>query len=120
MLRLVPSRDASKLDAARSVFHRYATESVSFIALAHYLNDLGFRTCLGGYFQGFMIEKMLADPVYLGYPAWNRVHAGKFHRFKDGQAVLERNYDRDRSDNEEADWIPSDQRLFAPVIERET
>jgi DNA invertase Pin-like site-specific DNA recombinase len=119
MLRLVPTKDKAKLDAARSVFQRYATESISFTALAHYLSGLGFRTCFGGRFQGYMVEAMLADPVYMGYAAWNRRHVGKFHRFKDGQAILELNYEQRQTKNDEADWIQSE-RLFEPLIERAT
>ena len=64
--RVTPSKDQSKIDAAVSVFRRYATESIGFTALAHYLNDLGFRNAGGGHFQHQQIVEMLADPIYLG------------------------------------------------------
>jgi DNA invertase Pin-like site-specific DNA recombinase len=59
MLRLAPSNDKAKLEAARSIFERYATESISFTALADYLNSLGMRTCYGVPFLSVRIEEML-------------------------------------------------------------
>jgi hypothetical protein len=97
------------------VFSRYATEEVSFSALAHYLNHLGFRTSYGGYFQSHHVERMLADPIYLGYYAWNRSHCGKFHRWVEGQTVSELNYSERKTRNEKRHWVQS-HRLFEPLV----
>jgi DNA invertase Pin-like site-specific DNA recombinase len=118
-LRVVPSNDRAKIDAAVSVFKRFATESISCTALGHYLNDLGFRNCYGGYFQSHHVESMLEDPIYLGYYTYNRRHFGKFHRYKDEQTVLELNYGKKQSRNDKADWVMS-QRLFEPLVDQKT
>jgi DNA invertase Pin-like site-specific DNA recombinase len=118
-LRLAPSKDRAKIDAAVTVFRQYATEAIGHTAVAHWLNGLGFRNGGGGHFQGQQIEAMLADPIYLGYYAWNRTHCGKFGRYAGGQVVEELNYDEQVSRNDEADWVQSD-RLFPPLVDQKT
>jgi DNA invertase Pin-like site-specific DNA recombinase len=120
VLRLTPSRDRGKLDALATVFKRYATEAVSPSALAHFLNELGWRNSQGGYFHGKDVQHMLSDENYLGYYTWKRLHCGKFRRHKGGQQVEEFNYDEQVSKNDPADWVYSRRRLFEPLIPRET
>jgi DNA invertase Pin-like site-specific DNA recombinase len=119
VLRIAPSNDQAKVDAAVSVFDRYAKESISFTSLAHCLSSLGFRTCFGGRFQSHHIEGMLADPIYLGYYTWNRLHAGKFGRYTGEQVVPDANYAEKVSRNDEADWVQS-RRLFEPLVDQQT
>jgi DNA invertase Pin-like site-specific DNA recombinase len=119
VLRIAPSRDKAKIDAAISVFKRFATESISFTALAHDLSKLGWRNGGGGYFQGQQVEEMLGDPIYLGYYAWNKWHFGKFHRYQNGQTVPELNYGERGSKNDKADWVQS-RRLFKPLVDQKT
>ena len=102
-----------------SLFKRFAAESISFTALGHYLNKIGFRTSYGGMFQGQHVEDMLDDPIYLGYYTFNRRHFGKFHRWTSGQAVLELNYQEEQSKNGKADWVQS-HRLFPPLVDQGT
>jgi hypothetical protein len=119
VLRAAPSNDKAKIEAAVSVFKRYATVSIGFTALAHYLSQLGWRNGCGGYFQHQQIEEMLADPIYLGYHTWNKWHFGKFHRYAKGQTVPELNYGEKGSRNDKADWVQS-RRLFEPLVDRAT
>jgi DNA invertase Pin-like site-specific DNA recombinase len=119
VLRVAPSNDKAKVAAAVSVFKRYGAEAVSFTALAHHLNRLGFRNSYGGLFQGHHVKSMLEDPVYLGYYTYNRRHSGKFHRWANGQTVLEVNYEEKQSKNDRADWVQS-RRLFEPLVDRAT
>jgi DNA invertase Pin-like site-specific DNA recombinase len=119
VLRIAPSRDQAKVDAAVAVFQRFATESVGFAALAHWLNAGGFRNSHGGMFQGYNVEAMLEDPLYLGCYVWNRQHVGKFHRYRGGQAVLELNHEERRTKNAAADWVWGRQ-LFPPLVDEET
>lgn len=119
VLRIAPSHDKAKVSAAVSIFKRYATESITFTALAQHLNALGFRTSYGGYFQSQHVERMLEDPAYIGYYAFNRIHAGKFNRYRDGQVELELNYEEKLSKNRREDWVQSE-RLFKPLIDRKT
>jgi DNA invertase Pin-like site-specific DNA recombinase len=66
IMRLVPTRDATKLAAVRSVFTRYATEAVTFFDLAKWLNALGIRNAFGNAFQANDVRKLLSDESYLG------------------------------------------------------
>jgi DNA invertase Pin-like site-specific DNA recombinase len=117
-LRLAPSIRRERVEAAISVFKRFAEESISPTALARSLNGLGFRTACGGPFQGHHVRSLLEDPIYLGYPAWNRRHYGKFHRYVNGEAVLELNHEERQSPNDRGDWVYSRERLFDPLVER--
>jgi hypothetical protein len=119
-MQLVPSRDQSKIDAAASVFHWYATERIGFSTLARRLNALGFRTCFGRPFQGYQIEAMLADPVYTGWPVWNRKHVGKFHRFRNGDVIWEPYPEEKQTANVKADWIPCQHQLFPTLVDPKT
>jgi DNA invertase Pin-like site-specific DNA recombinase len=116
MLRLVPSRDRGKVAAAISVFNRYSQEAITFSALAQYVNDLGYRTCFGNKFLWDSMAEMLADPIYLGYYEWNKVHRGKFNRFSQGRTQLELNLAKNSTPNDKADWIRS-RRLFPALID---
>lgn len=118
-LRIVPSQDQARIDAAISVFKRYATEAISPTTLAHYLNKLKFTNSYGGIFQGHHIDQMLRDPIYRGYYAWNRSHHGKFHKYTKGQPVPELNLDERVSKNDAAEWIWSRQ-LFDPLVGEQT
>jgi DNA invertase Pin-like site-specific DNA recombinase len=119
VLRLTPSNDKAKVAAAVDTFTRYATEETSFSALAHSLNSLGFRTSYGGYFQSHHVERMLADPIYLGYYAWSRSHSGKFHRWVEGQPAPELNYAEKKTHNDSKHWVQS-HRLFEPLVVQDT
>src|SRR5262249_30900406 len=88
VLRLVPSRAGARVEAARGVFSRYATEVVSFFQLAAWLNDtLGIRNSFGGTFQSNDIQKMLSNEAYIGYPSYGKRRRGKYYRIDNGVAV---------------------------------
>jgi DNA invertase Pin-like site-specific DNA recombinase len=114
VLRVTPSKDQRKMDAAVSVFRRYATESISFAALAHYLNKFGL-----GSFHGQHVLSMLSDPVYLGYATFNKIHHGKFSRYQQEQLVAVCNWDEKGIKNDRGDWVLS-QRLFPPLVDQKT
>jgi DNA invertase Pin-like site-specific DNA recombinase len=118
-LQLVPTTDQAKLAAAVGVFERYAAESISFTALAHWLNGLGMRSCYGKPFESGSVRDMLSDPIYLGYATWSKGHRGKFHRYKDGSPLLEPNLRQRFSRNQQQDWVQS-VRLFEPLVTLET
>jgi hypothetical protein len=119
VLRVAPSRDQDKIEAVLLMFRRFATEADSLTTLAHDLNQHGFRTSFGGYFQGQQVEEMLRDANYLGYYTYNRTHNGKFHRWTDGQAILELNYEEKATKTDPSDWVKS-HRLFPPLIDQAT
>jgi DNA invertase Pin-like site-specific DNA recombinase len=114
VLKLTPSRDQRKIDVAVSLFKRFATESISFTALAQYVRKCGFDN-----WYGHHVEALLGDPIYIGYYTWNRKPGGKFNRFKDGQVIQVSNHEQRRTKNSQGDWVQS-HRLFEPLIDLET
>lgn len=120
VMQVAPSKDKGKLAAAVSVFKRFATEAVSFAALAQHLNGLGYRSWAGGVFQSHHVRYLLCDPVYIGYPTWNKRHHGKFHRLRGGVPVAEDNYAERETDNDPADWVQSARPLFKPLVDQAT
>jgi DNA invertase Pin-like site-specific DNA recombinase len=120
MLRLTPSKDQAKLDAVKRVFQDYATQAVSTNALAEWLTNAGFRNTQGGYFQGRDIGRLLADPIYMGYPTWNKEGGGgKFRCYKGGQVIPVDEHGKEPTRNAKEDWVQSE-RLFPPLIGQET
>lgn len=122
IMRITPTKDKAKLNAVKSLFKRYAGESVSFTGLAKWLNDLGIRNACGKRYQGVHVERMLRDEAYLGYPTFNKRTRGRFKRYGGAKGVAEvapaLAGKEQRSDA--ADVIRCSTRLFDPIINRET
>jgi DNA invertase Pin-like site-specific DNA recombinase len=121
VMRIAPTRDRAKLEAAQGVFHRYATEAVTFFGLAKWLNKLGVRNSYGNKFQTIDTRKMLSDEAYLGYPTFAKQRSGRFHRHTaDGVVELEPSLRGKSTASDPADVIRSSTRLFEPLINRTT
>jgi hypothetical protein len=122
VLRIVPTADAAKLAAAQGVFHRYATEAVTFFELARWLNSQGIRNSFGNKFQGRDVEKMLEDESYLGYPTFSKRRNGRFHRH-DAEGVvveLEPELRGKYTRCDPADVVRTTTRFFDPIVDRKT
>src|SRR5438105_7562126 len=121
-MRIVPTRDKAKLEAAQAVFTRYGTEAVTFFDLAKWLNGLGIRNSFGNTFQSNDIRKMLSDEAYLGYPTFRKRRNGRFHRFDGDGGIVELEPELRGKDTESdpADMIRSSARLFEPLVDRPT
>jgi DNA invertase Pin-like site-specific DNA recombinase len=122
VMRIVPTCDPAKLDAAKGVFRRYATEAVSFFDLAKWLNRLGIRNSMGNTFQSNDVRKMLWDEAYLGYPTFSKRRSGRFHRHdaEGGITELEPELRGKDTTSDPADVIRSSVRLFDPIVDRKT
>lgn len=122
VMRIVPTRDTTKLDAAKRVFARYATESVTFFDLAKWLNKLGIRNSFGGQFQSNDTRKMLTDEAYLGYPTFRKRRTGRFKRFDAEGGIVDLEPELKGKDTASApeDMIRSTTRLFEPLVDRRT
>jgi DNA invertase Pin-like site-specific DNA recombinase len=125
VLRIVPTCDAAKLEAARGLFRRYATEAVTFFDLAKWLNDLRIRNSFGKCFQGRDIEPILSDESYLGFPTFNKNRAGRFHRCANGKIEelpeeLKRTYTASNPTDVIRGARPDGGRWFDPLIDRKT
>jgi DNA invertase Pin-like site-specific DNA recombinase len=121
VMRIVPSRDPARLAAARGVFTRYATESITFFALARWLNRQGIRNSFGNCFQSRDISELLRDESYLGYPTFSKRRNGRFHRVAAGNVFeLEPGLKGKDTENKREDIIKSSARFFEPLVDRPT
>jgi hypothetical protein len=119
VMRIVPTRDEAKLAAAKGVFERYATETVSFFDLAKWLNSLGICNSFGNAFQSNDIRKMLSDEAYLGYPTFSKRRSGRFHRVQEGGITeLEPGLKGKDTASDPANVIISSVRHYEPLVER--
>lgn len=59
-------------DIIRTIFHKYANESMSFFDIARYLNSLGYKTTHNKPFERRSIEYIVQNPIYCGMIRWNR------------------------------------------------
>jgi DNA invertase Pin-like site-specific DNA recombinase len=117
MKRLSPCRDERKLAAVVEVFGMYAKGSYGPSSLARHLHRTGVRNSEGGRIQGGHVERMLRDPAYIGYPAWNRRTRAKFNCRKGGKTVATLNHAQRESGNDPADWVRSERQLYPPVVD---
>src|SRR5262249_27140945 len=72
VLRLGPSSDPRRVEAIRYLFTCYAEEPISLRQLARRMNQLGFPVVYGDGWYVAKIRGMLANPAYVGRPAWNK------------------------------------------------
>ena len=70
--------DHPAAEAVREIFELYATGMYSFMDLAQYLNDKGFRTCTGRAFGKETIRSMMENVVYVGCVVYNNSLEEKF------------------------------------------
>lgn len=122
VMRITPTIDRTKLAAVKTLFHKYATEAVTFYDLAKWLNKLGVRNAAGNKFQGARFSRLFADESYLGYPTFNKRGRGRFHRYdKEGGVVeLESGLAGKERTNAPEDVVRCSTRLFDPIIDRDT
>lgn len=59
-------------EIVKLIFNKYVYEGMSFFQIAHYLNDLGFKTERGKKFERRAIEYIIQNPTYVGKIRWNR------------------------------------------------
>ncbi len=117
--RLAPTKDQRKLEVVLLMFRMYATQVVSFNRLAGVLNSYGYRAGGGRLFNATHVQAMLCQTAYIGYPAWNRRHVGKFHVWRDGETKKTDFKGKRYQANERSDWVVAERQLYNPLVEVE-
>jgi hypothetical protein len=124
-LQLDRSIISDRIKTVQWLFETYASEDVSFRALAHRLNELGVSPVYGK--KGWCdakVRKLLENPAYLGLPTWNKQGHGDFLEWKEGQ------YQEVEWENEKpvvgkkrkkakSDHINPDKPIYEPFISKE-
>jgi DNA invertase Pin-like site-specific DNA recombinase len=119
-LRLRPTIDKERIATVKQIFEWYATENISPGQIAERLNALGSRNMVGKYWHKTVIRPMLAHPVYLGFPAYNKTGQSRFREYINGQHqdVKTKKGNRFRK-RDAADFVMPEKPEFAPFVSQE-
>ena len=85
-LKYRPSIIDERVKYVKLIFRWYATESISPGQIAARLNDLGVSPVFSPLWHQNIIKYLLANPVYVGKPAYNKASNGRFMEFTGGQS----------------------------------
>ena len=84
---LVIKEDEAK--AVKLIFDKFLHENASFLAIAKYINSLGYKTHRGNLFENRTIEYILNNPVYSGKVRWTPT--GKIRRdYNNENSIVEK------------------------------
>lgn len=79
----------NEAEAVRLIFNKFLNENASFLALAKYINSLGYKTHRGNLFENRTIEYILNNPIYCGKVRWTPT--GKIRRdFNNENSIIEK------------------------------
>ena len=114
-LKYRPSIVAERVKYVKLVFKWYTTESITAGQIAARLNDLGVSPVFGPLWHQGVVKYLLANPVYIGRPSYNKQSSGRFMEFAGGQVkAAERKPARKHA---ESDQIRPEKSEFAPIID---
>ena len=114
-LKYRPSIVAERVKYVRLIFKWYTTESITAGQIAARLNDLGVSPVFGPLWHQGVVKYLLANPVYVGRPTYNKQSNSRFMEFSNGQVkTAERKPSRKRA---EADHIRPEKQEFKPMID---
>ena len=118
-LRFRPGIDPQRLEVVRNVFRWFATESISAGKIAERLRVMGIVSTVGTQWNKIMIRQLLANPVYIGFPSWNKRGGSRFKEFVDGQVrdVKGKKVGRKRASS---DFVTTTRAEFDPIVDKET
>jgi len=114
-LKYRPSLVAERVKYVKLIFKWYTTESITAGQIAARLNDLGVSPVFGPLWHQGVVKYLLANPVYVGRPTYNKQSNSRFMEFSNGQVkTAERKPSRKRA---EADHIRPEKQEFKPMID---
>jgi hypothetical protein len=113
ILRLAPG-DPDRISVVQWVFDRYANESISTYQLAKALNEREIKPTYGDTWLGSHVSAILANPAYIGRPAWNKYGQGDF--LEDlGSGPQKVVATKGRRVRAKAAWVVPDEPVFPPI-----
>ena len=114
-LKYRPSILDERVKYVRLIYRWYTTESITAGQIASRLNDLGVSPVFGPLWHQGVVKYLLANPVYVGRPTYNKQSNSRFMEFTGGQVkTAERKPSRKRA---EADHIRPEKQEFKPMID---
>lgn len=84
LLSVVPE----EAEIVRLIFNSYAVEKLSVPAIVKKLNDCGFKTAAGSFFERRSVLYILQNPVYCGKIRWNRTCGSTGHEKPSSEWIL--------------------------------
>jgi DNA invertase Pin-like site-specific DNA recombinase len=118
-LKLRPSIVAERVKYLRLIFKWFTTESITAGQIAARLNDLGVSPVFGPLWHQGVVKYILANPVYIGRPTYNKQSNSRFMEFADHQ-VKSPDRSKPARKHAESDQIRPDKEEFAPIIDQAT
>lgn len=121
-LRYRPSIRKDRLDTVRQIFEWYASEIISPTQIATRLNLAGIDPVFGEAWNKQKIKQMIRNPIYIGFPAFNKRGGGRHVEYVDGEYRRVRSVKgkvptgRTRS---RSDFVMPSKREFDPIVEPE-
>lgn len=117
-LRLSPTIKTERLDAIRKIYQWFADELISYYQISVRLNLEKEEAIKAGgkpWNKGH-IQKILANPVYIGVPTDNKKGQSRFYEYKDGKVrPVDQNSDENRV-REETDYWRPEKPIFEPIV----
>lgn len=112
-LRFRPGDD-KRLAVVRQIFGWYATEDVSPGTIATRLNRSGVINAYGNAWNKAGVRSLLANPVYIGLPAWNKRGKPRFKEWSGGQLCDVT--DKKTRRRKPSDFVQPETQEFEPII----
>lgn len=121
--RYRPSIEQERLKVVRQIFAWYATESISPRQIATRLNQLKIDPIFGESWDKVKISQLLLNPIYLGFPSWNKRGGGRHLEYVGGQVrEVPRVKGKPKAGRrrDAGDHIAPDKPEFKPIIDKAT
>lgn len=118
VLRYRPTIDQARLEVVLSIFEWFATEAISPGQIADRLNALGKVTTVASPWNKVIVRQMLANPIYIGFPSWNKRAGSRFKEYVGGEIQdVTKTKGRKRTTD---DYVQPSKQEFPPLIDSDT
>lgn len=123
-LRYRPSVRTERVEWVKKLWTIFATESTSYRRLAKMLNDAGVKPYYGECWFSNHIANIFKNPIYVGFPTWNKSALGSFIEWTGGtysEVPWVNNQPDSSRKRKKEDWIGPDKHEEAcQIIDNET
>jgi DNA invertase Pin-like site-specific DNA recombinase len=111
-LRYRPSIIPERVEWVKRLWTMFATEATSYRRLAKMLNDAGVKPYYGECWFSNHIANIFKNPIYMGYPTWNKSALGSFVEWTNGtytEVKWVNNHAETGRKRKKEDWITCDE-----------
>jgi hypothetical protein len=118
-LTLRPTKNEKMLATIRDIFIWYDSEAITAFSIASRLNKQNRKCPIHWRWEPYHITYMLKNPVYTGFPTFNKIGQGKWTAWQNGKLVEHETPKRRNTKNARADWQQAKARQFDPIVSDE-